>query len=176
MGARRNQRCPNEVHQYVKSLAPIAIVLLLAGCTTEAPGESPPQAESRVDPDKPCELLAPQQVEAAISTDVEGEREGDSHDPGTRICVYETTEPWASVAVSLEDNVSPEDFDEEMRRDSINTEPVDDIGDGAFIHGCASITVYVSDFLVTASVQHLTTCDASTVVLTNLGRAIESSV
>jgi hypothetical protein len=46
-----------------------------------------------------------------------------------------------------------------MNRDSINTEPVEGIGDGAFIHACASITTLVDEVLVSVSVQHLTTCD-----------------
>lgn len=175
MSARRNQRCPNDVHPCVRNLAACVLVLLI-GCTNGAPEQLARQAESLVDPEKPCELLAPQQVEAAINTDVEGEREVDSHDPATRICSYATTEPWASVAVSLEANVSPDEFAKEVRRDRPNTEPVDNIGDSAFIHGCSSITMYASDVAVTASVQHLTTCEETSVVLQSLGRAIVESL
>lgn len=175
MDAGRDRPGPNNVHRYVKSLAPIVVVLLLAGCTTEAPERSRRQAASRVDPDDPCDLLTPQQVEDAIGTEVRGEREVASHNPAIRICSYETTEPWASVGVSLEANVNSQDFDDEIRRDPPNTEPVDDVGDGAFIHACASVTVHVSQTLVTAAIQHFTTCDETRVVLTNLGRVIESS-
>ncbi|MBW3594568.1 MAG: DUF3558 domain-containing protein [Actinobacteria bacterium] len=160
----------------MRKLAPIGAVLLLAGCTGEAPEEPARQAESRLDPAKPCELLTPEQVEAAISTDVEREREVESHDPGTRICSYDTTQPWTSVGISLEDKISSEDFDDEMRRDPINTEPVDDIGDGAFIHGCSSITVYAANVVATASVQHLTTCEETSVVLQALGRALAETL
>jgi hypothetical protein len=62
-----------------------------------------------------------------------------------------------------------------MNRDSINTEPVEGIGDGAFIHACASITTLVDEVLVSVSVQHLTTCDETGDALKALGRAVEDT-
>ena len=160
----------------VRTLSLTAIGLLLVGCTNEASQQAAPRAEVRLDPEQPCELLTPEEVETAIGTEVDGEREVDSHQPGTRICSYRTTKPWASVSVSLETDVSPEGFEKEMRRDPRNTERVEDIGDGAFIHACAGIIVNTSDVMVTASIQHLTTCEETSVVLTNLGRVLAEAV
>ena len=115
-------------------------------------------------------MLSPEEIERAIQTKVSGEREVGSHDLVARICSYETTKPWSSVGVSLEDEVTAEAFNEEMTRDPPNTQKVDGIGDGAFIHGCSGITVLVEDTQVSLGVQHLTTCEETGDVLRSLAK------
>lgn len=157
----------------MKPFSGLVIVLLLAsscaeeGRTTSSAGS--PSTGSRpvaqVDPEDPCALLSPEEIERAIGTNVSGEREVGSRDHVTRICIYDTTKPWSSVGVSLEDEVTAEAFNQEMDRDPRNTEKVEGIGDGAFIHGCAGITLLVEDTQVSLGVQHLTTCDETGAVL-----------
>ena len=157
-------------------LAAVVVLLALIACDNKTVDNSPAESGAQVDPQSPCDLLSPAQVEDAIDTEVRSEEEVDSHDPVTRICSYKTSQPWASVGVSLKSNVSHDRFDKAMRRDSINTDPVQGIGEGAFIHGCASITVYAEQVLVSASVQHLTTCEETSVVLKGLGKTIAATL
>jgi len=157
-------------------LAVALVVLSFAACEQEVTDSPPPRTVVDVDAEEPCSLLTPDQVEQAIGTEVGGEAEVDSHDPVTRICSYDTTEPWASVGVSLVEDVTLGQFTEKMNRDSINTEPVGGIGNGAFIHGCASITTLVGDVMVSVSIQHLTTCEETNDVLKALGGAVEEAL
>lgn len=134
-----------------------AIVLLVAvtlgACESERVEKGPSPITAEIDPQNPCDLLSPEQVEAAIKTEVRGEEEVGSHDLVTRICSYKTTKPWSSVGLSLEDGISRDEFDERIRRDPPNTEAVEGIGDGAFIHGCSGVFVYAGEVLVSAGVQ-----------------------
>lgn len=151
-----------------------AVLLLFPGCELggeDGRSDRPPDSQlSAVDPEEPCDLLSPEQVQRAIGTEVTTEREVDSHDPATRICSYETREPWASVGVVLETGITPSEFRKRARRDAINTEATAGIGDDAFIHGCASINVLLGEVVVGMSVQHLTSCDETAEVLRNLGQ------
>jgi hypothetical protein len=156
--------------------AAVAVSLAFVACENTTADKSPPPSAVVVNPENPCDLLSPTQVQNAVDSEVRSEEEVDSHDPTTRICSYKTDQPWSSVGVSLKTEVSRVQFDKEMRRDSINTEPVEDIGEGAFIHGCASITVYAEQVLVSASLQHPTTCEATSVVLKDLGSSIVSAL
>jgi hypothetical protein len=160
----------------VKALAAVAVFLAVVACDNQLVDDSPAPSTVVADPENPCDLLSPAQVEDAVEAEVRSEEEVDSHDPVTRICSYKTAQPWASVGVSLETDVSPDQFNKELRRDSINTEPVEGIGEGAFIHACASITVYSKQVLVSASVQHLTTCEETSVVLKGLGNTIVAAL
>ena len=147
-------------------------VLSLVACEQEIADPSPPRMLAQVDAEEPCSLLTPEQVGEAIGTQIRSESEVDSHDPNTRICSYKTTAPWTSVSISLETDFSTEEWAKEVKQDPVNTEPVAGIGDGTLIHACASIAVFEADALVWASVQHLTTCDETSVVLKALGRTI----
>jgi hypothetical protein len=129
-----------------------------------------------VDPSDPCGLLSPEQVQAAVGTKVQDGEEIGSILGSTRICSYKTAEPWASVQVYLEEDVSAHEFNKPRRSDPANTESVPGIGDGAFIAACAGISVLTRNVLVAASVQHLTTCDETDVVLEKLGRTIVKTV
>ncbi len=153
----------------------LALLVLLA-CDERGPSAAPDPSILGADANDPCELLFPLQVEEVVGSRVKGEEEVVGHDRVTRICFYETGKPWASVSVSLKADVSPEDFEEAMQRDPINSEPVNDVGEEAFIHACASITVFANGVLVSASVQHLTTCDQTAVVLRKLGTAIADAL
>lgn len=161
----------------MKPLALLVISLLLASCQPDAPPrpDTGTTAVGEVDPQEPCALLSPASVQRAIETEVSDEAEVSAHGRG-RICSYGTTEPWASVGVVVEDDVTRRAFDKRLRRDQINTDPVDGIGDGAFIQACVSITVLVDDALVSASVQHFTTCDETAVVLRALGREMVAAL
>jgi hypothetical protein len=155
-----------------------AIVALLLMTACDGDGDAPPRVSApapspEVDPNEPCAFLSPSQIERAIDSDVSTEREVDSHDLVTRICSYKTTKPWASVSVVVDDEVTAREFERLMDRDPPNTEPVDAIGDGAFIHACASITVLVDGTLVSMGLQHLTTCEETAKVLRALaGEAV----
>ena len=151
------------------------VIALLVASSCGAEGDTPPSAggppsdESpsapQVDPEDPCALLSPEDIERAIRADVSTEREVGSKDLVTRICSYDTAKPWSSVGVSVEDEVTAEAFNEKMTRDPPNTQKVDGIGDGAFIHGCSGIAVLVEDTQVSLGVQHLTTCEETAEVL-----------
>ena len=172
----RNQTDPRGVVTSVRALVAVAVLLTLVSCDSQTVDNSPAESRAQVDPQNPCDLLSPAQVEDAIDTEVLAEEEVDSHDPVTRICSYQTDQPWSSVGLSLETNVSHDQFDKAMRRDPINTEPVKDIGQGAFIHACASITVYAEQVLISASVQHLTNCEETSVVLRGLGKTMAAAL
>lgn len=124
---------------------------------------------AQVDPEDPCAFLSLAQVESAIGTNVSEKREVPSRDLETRICTYETSEPWSSVGVSMKTEVTPEDFQDLMKRDPRNSDTVEGIGEGAFIHGCSGINVHVDDLVVSLGVQHLTTCEETAEVLQALG-------
>ena len=148
-------------------------LLLVSSCAegrgTPSSAGGPPSDESpsvtQVDPEDPCSLLSPEDIERAIRANVSSEREVGSKDLVTRICSYDTTKRWSSVGVSLEKGVTAEAFNEKMTRDPPNTQKVDGIGDGAFIHGCSGITVLVEETQVSMGVQHLTTCEETADVL-----------
>ena len=160
----------------MKTLVVGLILLALVGCDEQQSIDVGGSRAAVADPKNPCELLSPQQVEDAIGTEVTGEQEVGSHDPATRICSYETDKPWASVSLSLRTDVSTDAFEKKMRRDRINTQPVEGIGEGAFIHACASISVLVSNVSVDTSIQHLTTCDETGAVLRKLGTTVVSAL
>lgn len=139
-------------------------------CENDVANQPPAPSVVEVDPREPCALLSPAQVQRAVGTKVRSENEVGSHDLVTRICHYETTEPWASVGVSIKDGISQGQFEKLMDRDRLNTESVDGIGDGAFIYGCSGITVLVDDVVLSLGVQHLTACEETGDVLRALGR------
>jgi hypothetical protein len=175
-----NARNHPSLNGIVKTVRKAEIALLVAmslgACESEGVEEIPSPITAEIDPQNPCDLLSPEQVGAAIKTEVRDEEEVDSHDLVTRICSYKTTKPWSSVGLSLEDGISRDEFDERVRRDPPNTEPVGGIGDGAFIHGCSGIFVYTGQVLVSAGVQHLTTCEETSIVLKSLARTIVNTL
>jgi hypothetical protein len=150
--------------------------LTMVACGREVAGLPIQGTVNALDPQEPCSLLSPRQVQRAIKTKVDGEREGDSHDPVTRICHYEAIGPWGSVGLSLDVQTDRDEFTKRLRRDPQNTERVDGIGDGAFIHACSSISVLVGDVLVTVGVQHVTMCEETGVVLRALGREVVTAL
>ena len=137
----------------------LVALVLLAGC------DQRPQSTRTFDAKDPCGLLTPKQVEKAIGTPIGPEREVGSHDLVTRICSYDTSKPYASVGVVIETDVGPDDFERRMKRDPINTEPVDGVGEMAYIHGCSSLQLLAEETYVSMALQHLTTCEDSEEVL-----------
>ena len=135
---------------------------LLAGC-------DPAREAPALHPSAPCELLEPDQVKRALGTPIRREREVGSHDLVTRICSYDTGKPYASVGVVIETEVSRTEFERKMNRDSINTEPIDGVGEMAYIHGCNSLQLLAEGTYVSMGLQHLTTCEDSERVLRALG-------
>ena len=153
--------------------------LLVAGAACDSPApvapSSRPPAVRAVDAGAPCDVLSPAQVEEAVGTPVEREREADSLD-GTRLCSYDTTAPYSSVSVAVEPDMTAREFDKRMERDPANTEILDGPADAAFVHACASVELLEEDVFVSISVQHLTTCEETQAVLRALATEAVASL
>lgn len=162
----------------------VGLALVLIACGTPSPREAPQRVAPfgqaatdsyEVDPDDPCALLTPQEVSEAIGLEVEEEREVPSKSDGvkgqsSRLCLYDTTEPYGSIVVYLNSEVAEKDFRKNMRRDPINTEEVPDVGDLAFIHGGAGIQILVDDTAVSVSVQMFDSVEEAELALRNVGK------
>ena len=160
-------------------LAGIALALGACGGASlpeAAPGVAPLGEESPtpyvVDPKDPCSVLSAEEVAEAIAREVTSEDEVESRpDQEGRtvpLCHYATTQPYGSVVVYLEEESSEDDFRARMRRDPINTEEVEDLGDLAFFHGGVSLSVLVADASVSMSVQMFDTVEEAQVALRNV--------
>lgn len=145
----------------------LVLLVLLSTLMACVPEETPstPTPAREIDAKDPCSLLSPEQVEVAIGTPVRDEREVEARDLVTRICHYETTEPYGSVDVVVRQHVSQDEFETRVNRDPANAEVLDGVGDGAYIHACVSLEMLVKETVVSISVQHFTTCEKTEVVL-----------
>jgi hypothetical protein len=126
-----------------------------------------------VDLSAPCSLLSPEQVARALDMTVDHAAEVDSH-PDTQgrtvpLCVYEG-HPYDSVTIQLEGGVSSSDFESRLNRDPINTARIEGLGDDAFIHAWASVSVRVGQEVVSITLQKFGGHEATKIVLERLAR------
>lgn len=127
----------------------------------------------QVDPDDPCAFLTPGHVEIALGVDVRAEREAESHeDPqgnSVPLCIYETARPFTSLSVFIDTPVTASEYRGPYERNPLNTKPVSDIVDLAFIDAGVSVSTLVGDTVFSASVQHLDNGPETERVLRRLG-------
>ena len=160
----------------MRRMSSILLALLMIGCGTDAPAPEKSEEAHAVDPTDPCSFLSRRDIAEAVGGDVkEGQevksrpnREGES----VPLCIYTTGPPYASVMIQVESPVTEKEFQRHLRRDPLNTKEVLDIGDLAYIHGAVSLSVFMADAAVTATVQDLDSAANTEVVLRKIGSAI----
>jgi hypothetical protein len=160
----------------MRTAALLLCTLLLVACDPDAPDPSKQEAVRAADPSDPCSLLSSGDIAGAVARrDVEEGREVESR-PDSRgatvpLCVFRTGPPYASVTIYVENPVAEEEFRGRIERDPINTKEVTDIGELAFIHAGVSLSLFVADTAITATVQHFDSVADTEVVLRKIGAA-----
>jgi hypothetical protein len=150
-------------------MGPVLLALLLIGCGAAAPASSKSEEVQTLDPTDPCSLLKPLEIAEAVRSDVEQEQEVESRPnrdgESVPLCTYRTGPPYASVTIQVHSPITEQEFRRRLRFDPLNTKELSNIGDLAFIHAGVSLSLFMPDAAVTATVQHFDTVAKTEVVL-----------
>lgn len=151
------------------------LVCLSSACESD---ERAP-ASAVVDPDRPCALASTGEIARAVGSETSAPSplRGHSKD-GTILCSYGVGDPFTTVSVHVEDDVSEDEFVDRMARDPLNTDELDDVDAGAlaYTHGGATVSVWEDGSAVSASVQHLGDRDETREALERLAELIDSKL
>ena len=111
----------------------------------------------------------------AFGTEVDTPEEVESRPgPGGRsvpLCMYRVGRPYTSLTIHVERPRTEADFSRELTEDPLNTRAIPDLGDLAYIHGGVSLSLFLEDTAVTATVQHFDSVERTEVFLRKIAHA-----
>lgn len=152
-----------------------ALLAVAAACDPGAPAP-----ETVVDEERPCELAAPAEIAAAIRADVASaapvESRTSTDESRTLLCHYDAGRPYGSVTLHVETGVSEDEFRERMRRDPLNTDPLEGVGGMAFTHAASGVSVWEDGDAVSASLQYFGEPEVTRRTLEDLAALIDSKL
>lgn len=154
----------------------VLLALLLCGSAACDSDESRPAA-AIVDPGRPCSFASSDEIARAAGSEggTASPSQGHSKD-GTVLCTFGVGDPFTTVSLHVEDDVSEDEFVDRMARDPLNTDELDGAGGLAYTHGGAMVSVWQDGAAVSASVQHLGGRDETREALERLAELIDSKL